>query len=198
MGKIIKFKEKASSPPDNLIAPKPWEFRWAGWESKHFIQMVRSQSARLEQHRNEVYEKGGEGIWHLPPHFVLRGGMACTIHAVYIYRFNEEKMREVYYLAGLIDCMINRTNPLLRTILIRDMYQKVMTLKGVLNMNWYGSIDQVLFPLDSTHYNDFEYKEALSRARTMKELYHIIRQGTDEMFDILSLEYVFYAPGRRG
>src|SRR3990172_9603876 len=30
------------------------------------------------------------------------------------------------------------------------------------------------------------------------ELYRLIRDGTDEMFDILSLEYVFYAPPKRG
>jgi hypothetical protein len=32
----------------------------------------------------------------------------------------------------------------------------------------------------------------------MKELYEAIRRGTDEMFDILSLEYVFYCPNLGG
>jgi len=122
--------------------------------------------------------------------------MAYTIQALFASRANEEKMREVYYLAGLMDCMINRVNPLLRTDLIRDMYKKVATLKSILNTDWYGSVDQILFPLDPRLYNPSEYVECLSKAETMKDLYAVIRDGTDEMFDILSLEYVFYTPGR--
>jgi hypothetical protein len=198
MGEIIKLKEKDEGPPDNLIASEPWEFRKADWESKHFIQMLKSQSAKLENHRKEIYQRGEKGVWHLPAHFTLRGGMAYTIQAIYTNRNNERKMREVYYLAGLIDCMINQVNPLLRTDLIRDMYKKVMALKNELNINWYGQLDQVLFPVDDQYYSAIAYRQTLSRARSMKELYHLIREGIGEMFDILSLEYVFYSPGRGG
>lgn len=120
------------------------------------------------------------------------------MQAAFAYRENEEKMREVYYLAGLIDCMINRVNPLLRTDLIRELYRKVMTLKSLLDMNWYGSLDEVLLPLDERFFSTLRYRERLSGARTMKAMYRIIRKGTDGMFDSLSLEYVFYTPGRGG
>jgi hypothetical protein len=196
MAKIIPLKEKLETPPDNVIALKPWEFRRADWASKHFIQMLRSQSAALERHRNEVYKRGEKRIWHLPGHFALKGGMAYTIHSLYKYRTNEEKMREVYYLAGLIDCMINQVNPLLRTDLIRDIYKKIVTLKKILGANWYGHIDQVLFPIDIKLFNHLKYRETISGAGTMKEFYSLIRKGTDRMFDILSREYIFYTPGR--
>lgn len=198
MGDIIKLKEREEGLPENLICTEPWEFRKADWESKHFIQMLKSQSAKLETHRKEIYQRGDKGVWHLPSHFTLRGGMAYTIQAVYTYRKNEKKMREAYYLAGLIDCMINQVNPLLRTDLIRDVYKKVITLRKALNMRWYGQLDQVLFPVDDQFYSSIEYKYRLSRAKSIKELYHLIREGIDEMFDILSLEYVFYSPGRGG
>jgi len=55
--------------------------------------------------------------------------MAYTIRSIFLYRSNEEKMREVYYLAGLVDCMINRVHPLLRTDSISEMYKKIITLK---------------------------------------------------------------------
>ncbi len=196
MGKVIRFKEKPENTSDNLITSKPWEFRWSDWGSKHFIQVSRSQSAKLENLRKETYRKGDKRIPQLPPHSALRDGMACTVRALFTYRDNEEKMREVYYLAGLIDCLVNQVNPLLRTDLIRDMYNKVKTLKSLLNANWYGTIDRVLFPIDARFYTDLEYREKLSGAGTMKELYGLIREGSGEMFDILSLEYVFYAPGR--
>ena len=192
----MPFKDKSGSPPDNLIVPKPWEFRWSDWDSSHFIQMLRSQSTKLETHRKDNYKKGANGVWHLPPHFVLKDGMAHTVRAAYIYREQEERIREVYYLAGLVDCMINQVSPLLRTDLIRDLYKKVMEMKRRLNVNWYGQINQVLLPLDSHLYNELEYREGLTGAKTMRELYNFIREGTDDMFAILSVEYVFYTPGR--
>jgi len=198
MGEIIKLRENEGGPLDNLIALEPWEFRKADWGSKHFIQMLKSNSTKLEAHRKEIHKRGDKGVWHLPSHFTLRGGMAYTIRAVYMNRNNEGRMRDTYYLAGLIDCMINQVNPLLRTDLIRDMYKKVILLKNELNINWYGELDQVLFPLDEQYYSAVEYRQTLSSARSMKELYHLIREGIDEMFDILSLEYVFYSPGRGG
>jgi hypothetical protein len=194
MAKILKFKD-GGVPPDNVITLKPWEFRTADWESRQFIQMLKSQSAKLEKHRKEVYEKGSR-VSQIPPHFVLKGSMAYTVQGVYSYRTNEAKMREVYYLAGLIDCMINRVAPLLRTDVIKDIYKKVMTLKTLLNMTWYSSFDQVLFPLDSEFFNEYEYRNRISEASSAQELYRLIRESTDEMFDILALEYTFYTPAR--
>ena len=63
MGEIIKLKEKDEGPPDNLIASEPWEFRKADWESRHFIQTLKSQSAKLETHRKEIYQRGDKGVW---------------------------------------------------------------------------------------------------------------------------------------
>ena len=128
----------------------------------------------------------------IPAHFTLKGGMAFTIRAMYIHRGKEEKMREIYYLAGLVDCMINQVNPILRTDLLRDLYKKVFLMKEELNVHWHGPLDHVLLPIDSRFHNESEYRAALIRARTMKELYLAIMEGTEEMFDILSFEYVFY------
>ncbi len=198
MGEIIDFKGRFQKPTDNLASLKPWEFRRADWETPHFIQMLKSQSAKLETHRQEVYKEGHKGIRQLPPHFVLKGGMGYTIRAAYAYRGNEETMREVYYLTGLVDCMINQVNPLLRTDLLRAMYKEIFRMKKALNTHWYGSLDQVLLPIDAYFYNEPAYRSSLRRARTMKELYRMIRKGTDEMFDILALQYVFYSPGVGG
>jgi hypothetical protein len=194
MGKIIDLKDRIEKSKDILIISKPWEFRKAYWKTTHFIQMLRSQAAKLESHREKIYRSGGNGIQHLPPHFVLKGGMAYTMRAMYTCRNNEKKMRQVYYLIGLMDCMINQVNPILRTDLLRAMYKKVFSMKEELNIHWYGPVDQVLLPIDSQYFKEFEYRAHLEKACTMKELYRTIRKGTDEMFDILSFEYVFYRP----
>jgi len=188
MAEVINLKDKFKKPTDNLICSRPWEFRKAHWETIHFIQMLRSQAERLEQHREKV----------LPSHFSLKNGMAYTIRAIYANRENDERMREIYYLTGLMDCMINQVNPVLRTDLLRAMYKKVFAMKEALNIHWYGPIDQVLLPIDSRFHNELGYRDLLKNACTMKELYGAIRTGTDEMFDILSLEYVFYCPNLGG
>lgn len=187
MAKIIEFKKRNVTGPDNLITSRPWEFRRADWESKYFVQILRSH---WKGHRSERK-------WCLDvlPHFVLKDSMAYTIHGIYNYRNNIENMREVYYLAGLIDCIINQINPLLRTDLIKDIYNKIKTIQGILNINWHGHMDQVLFPIDEKFFNHHEYRERLSKTATMKELYHQVREGTDKMFDILSSEYIFFTPG---
>ena len=190
MGDIISLK-KAGSQSDNLITSHPFEFRKAEWKSIHFIQMLRSQSEKLE---NPCHGKSYNHT-HLPMHFVLKNGNACTIQNLYYYRHSEDKMKEVYYLSGLIDCVINRVCPLLRTEMVNDIYRKIITLKKLFNVNWYGHMDQVLLPLDLHLYNTNSYNNRLPQVKTMKELYDFIRLGTDEMFKILKMDYVFYTPG---
>ena len=188
MGKIINFRKKSESARDDVITSDPWEFRRAEWNSEYFILILKSHWEEMESRREKISKPP-------PSCFVLKDSMANTINGIYAYRDNIEKMREVYYLAGLIDCMINQVNPLLRTDHIGPMYSKVTTLKRVLAVSWYGPLDQVLFPIDSRFYSLHKYRDGLSRAVTMKELYRLIREGTDEMFDILSERYIFFTPG---
>lgn len=198
MGKVIPLEGKRQRTKGNLISLTPWEFRKASWEGDHFIQMSKTQSVKLESRHQEVSRGSSVGIQHLPAHFSLRGGMAYTIRAMYAHRENEDEMREVYYLTGLMDCMINQISPILRTDLLRAMYKNVFELKEALNVHWYGPLDQVLLPIESQFYDQSRYCSTLNCTRTMKALYQTIRHGTDEMFDILSLNYVFYSPSSGG
>lgn len=196
MGRVIDLEERRNRPPDNLISSKPMEFRRAMWDNSEFIMMLRPFSEGLERRRAINFREGRAGVSSLPPHHVLRGGMSHTVRGLYLNRESESAMKEVYYLAGLVDCMINQVSPLLRTDLIRDLYRKVLELKQALNVSWLGPIDQVLFPVDSQFYNFAEYRESLRRAQSLKELYEAIQEGVGDMFSILCANYVFYTPGR--
>jgi hypothetical protein len=198
MGQVIDIRKKRGRLLDDLITRTPWEFRWANWNVSHFVQMLKSQSSQLEKHREEVYASGGTRVWKIPSHFPLKGGLAHTIRVLWANRQSERKMREIYYLTGLMDCMINQVNPILRTDLLRDLYKKVFALKESLKVNWYGPLDQLLLPIHPHLYNESSYRSAIARAATMKDLYWIIEHETAEMFDILSHEYVFYCPGPGG
>jgi hypothetical protein len=194
MGKLVRLKSKTVQPPETLISRKPWEFRRADWETAHFIQMRKSRSRQLERRRTGVCAREKQEAWRLPPHYILDGGVAYTIRALFAHRDNETRMRDVYYLAGLMDCLINQVNPVLRTDLLRDMYNQVYFLKSRLNINWYGPLDKVLLPLNAQCFPQEKYRTSLYGAVTLKDLYRAIRRGTYEMFDIISHEYVIYCP----
>ncbi len=197
MARVIKIHKYGHGPNDNVITLRPFEFRHAHWESAHFIQMLKSQSSRFEQERVQHMDQGKDGVQQLPPHFTLRGSVASTIRGLFLYREDEKKMREVYFLVGIIDCMINQVNPVLRTDLIRDVFKKFFHLKQEFGLNWNPPLDQVLLPIDSHLYNESEYRNSVASAPTLKRLYQEIREGTEEMFQIISTSYVFYCPRGR-
>lgn len=195
VGKIIDLEERRNRPPDNLITSRPFEFRRAGWDSSDFVMMRRPLSERLEKARGENLRRGLPGVTQLPPHFVLRGGTSHTVRGLYLHKENEASMRDVFYLAGLVDCMINQVNPLLRTKAINDLYKKIMTLRQTLNVTWYGAMDQVLLPIENTFFNFDAYRNFLSNADSLQDLYRTIREGCEDMFSVIAVEYVFYTPG---
>lgn len=190
MGKVINLENRRKGSGKALTVQEPWRFRNGLWRTSHFIQMRRSVAESLNPEP--------EGLSTIPPHFVLKGGMSFTVRSLYVNRKNEKKMREIYYLVGLTDCMINQVHPILRTDLLRSMYKKVFTMKENLNVHWHGNLDQVLLPIDVEFFDDITYRTSLAKADTMKALYGAIREGTDEMFDILSLEYTFFSPWMGG
>ena len=189
--------ENIKQAPDNIIVRDPFEFRRSDWQSGFFLQMTKRNSEWLEEQRYTLFSQGKTGIGQLPPHYSLQGGLAGTIGALFTYRHEEEKMRKVYFLVGLIDCLINQVNPILRTVMLRDLYNKVQQLRTELGVRWAGTLDHVLLPIDGIFFNEMEYKRHLATASTLKALYGVIEEGTQEMFDILSVEYVFYCPYRK-
>ena len=187
MGKVIHFSNHPDKIQNGLITLSPLEFRKPEWPSKYFTQS-------LKKDFQEFREKG-ETMNEPPPGYLLKDSLSNTIHSVFCFKDNLENMKEVYYLTGLIDCIINQTNPLLRTDSIGDMYKKIKTFKEILGVNWYGKMENVLLPIDKDLFNLDDYRAGLSGAETMKDLYSLIRSGTEEMFSILAEEYVFFLPG---
>jgi len=195
LGEVIQLFGETDKYLDNVIIYRPFEFRRADWETGHFIQMQRVHSVQFEAAGPKKRPREDAKKAHLPPHFELTGGLFNTILSLFSHREDEEAMREIYYLTGLTDCIINQVNPVLRTDLLRDIYRRIFKMKERLRVSWYGRpIDKVLLPLDESLFSFALYRENLSSAQTMKELYAAIKKGTDEMFDILSANYVFYCP----
>jgi hypothetical protein len=198
MGKLITLrlpKTPKLKSDENLVCAGPLEFRKSHWKNTDFIQISRSKTITMPGQRGKSKKDSDRLEEHPPPpHFLLKGGLADTARSLFFNRKDEARLREVYYLAGLVDCLINQVNPILRTDLLKALYKEIFALREKLNIHWHGHLEQVLLPIESVFYNEFEYKTLLREAPSLKDLHLAIRQGTDEMFDILSLEYVFYCP----
>jgi hypothetical protein len=192
MGKLLQFK-KGDASQDNLITAHPMEFRRARWSSTNFIQMRKSLSERYEKEFDSKLQNTT-----IPPHFVLNMGLEYTISALFYYRNSPEVMKEVYFLAGMVDLLINKVCPILRTDLIRGLYNKVFELRNKLNIFWVGPINQVLLPIEPDLYDESRYRASLHGLKNLKDLYAFLMEESQEMFLILCKEYVFYCPNPKG
>lgn len=197
MARIIQMPVRHPERGENIIVSCPLEFRKACRASMYFIQVPRGRVREFEVRRRGGCA-GKASATEAPWGQELKCGRDHTIRALFANRQSEETMRRVYYLAGLIDCMINQVNPLLRTDLLRNLYKEAFALKRSLGMEWSGRLDSVLLPVDPLLYSEDEYRKALQCAGTMKELYRRIGDGTREMFDVLADRYVYYCPGTGG
>ena len=115
--------------------------------------MVNSEAKKFEIHRREVLSKQHSHIAYVPNHITLKDGVEFTLRGLLRHRENPERMREVYYLAGLMECLMKVEQPVLRTALVRTYYQTVLDLKERLGVNWHGKSQYFLFPLFPMHYD---------------------------------------------
>jgi len=147
MARIIPLPVRHQERESNIIAARPLEFRKACRPSTYFIQIPRTRTQEFEAHCRWDWA-GAAPVAGICRGWELRCGQERTIRYLFINRENEESMHRVYYLAGLVDCMINQINPLLRTDLLRGLYKEVFALKRALDMDWSGRLDKVLLPIE--------------------------------------------------
>ena len=180
---------------DNLIASRPLEFRRGDWKHGSTMMCTRGESARFEEHRAKALAaEGHRHIAFVPNHLALDNGSLCTLQGLFRHRDGESRMRRVYNLAGLMECVTNATSPILRTDLLRRFYQAITEEREALQVAWRGRIGHFLLPLYPEHYNPHLFLHSIAGAASLKELFEVIRRETDAQFDILSRYYVFYLP----
>ena len=195
MGRIIRF-ENGRRADDNLICRRPLEFRRGDWRKGQVLQCLRQEAEKYQTHRQEALADGHRHLSFVPEHFSLVGGCDYTVMGLYRLREQEDQARELYRLAGLMECVVNSTSPLLRTDLLRSLYKAIIDLRQSLNFSWLGDSNQFLLPLHPHLYRRGSFFDKISQAETLKALYETVEQETEVQFDLLGTEYVFYLPQR--
>ena len=194
MAELIDLTRKFQNL-ENLIAAKPLEWRRGDWLTGHAMICTREESKRFEAHRLEAYQvEGHKHIGFVPNHFKLDDGYHYTVMGLFHHRDDEAMMRRVYYLAGLMECVTNVPSPILRTDLLRRVYQSIMEERERLRVVWRGHVRHFLLPLHTEFYNPNRFHHHLVSAQSLKDLYQAIQGETDTQFDLLVERYVFYLP----
>ncbi len=186
MADIIDLTSRLK-PGGNLLSAAPLEFRRGEWLSLSALLCTRQESALLESQ-----PKKSTAL--VPESQTLDGG--CHYTCLYLFRFREDalRMRRLYRLAGLMECVTGVPSPVLRTDLVRRFFKIINEERESLGVSWKGNVRSFLLPLRSEHYDQRAFLSAMSSAPSLKELLDRITSETDSQFDILAANYVFYVP----
>ena len=180
-------------PGNNLIAASPLELRKGEWLSGSAILCTREESEKLESQRKK--STAARPLMTLvPDHRTLDGGCHYTCLHLVRFREDETRMRRLYRLAGLMECVTGAPSPVLRTDLVRRFFKIINEEREKLAVSWKGNVRSFLLPLRTEHYNPEVFLETIVAAPSLKELLSGIERETDAQFDLLAAHYVFYVP----
>ncbi len=192
MAKVIPFPGRPHGP-DNLIIDSPFTFRRAEWRTEHPVQVQRPKAEAYEIKRRRAFSVGEPAV-PAPIHKVLTGSLGQTLRGLYRAREDEDRMRRIYFLAGLMELATGHSHELLRTDLVRRVFGRIKELSEELNLRWRSWAEGFLLPLAENQYPTGRLPDSLGRAGTLKELMEFLRLETDAQFKRAARDYVYYLP----
>ncbi|MDR3569466.1 MAG: hypothetical protein P4L43_15695 [Syntrophobacteraceae bacterium] len=192
MADIIDLSSRLA-PGRNLISVTPLEFRKGEWLSGSAILCTREESEKLESQRKKS-TPDRPLMTLVPDHRTLDGGYHYTSLGLFRLRDDELRMRRLYRLAGLMECVTRAPSPVLRTDLVRRFFKIVNEEREKLGVSWKGNVRSFLLPLRIDHYNPAVFLDTIVGAASLKELLSGIERETNAQFDLLAAHYVFYVP----
>lgn len=170
--------------------------RWGDWQTPHVIQVHVGSAAQYEHQRSEDLAAGRTLGYQMPPHFTLDGGMNETAMSLLRHRKSADTLQQVSYLAGLMECLINVPCAILRTDLIRRVYQEIHDLSGSLAVNWRGRVGHFMLPVMEDAGNPKRLENAVRDLDNLKDFFATVRNVTDERHQALAKKFVIYYPRR--
>ena len=205
MSNIIDFPGKGPPPPPspdkNVITQGPLRLRWGDWRTLNIIQVHVQPAADFEDKRAELLAQGKDPVtaasMHMPPHFTLDGGMRDTALALLRWRNNEAAQIETSYLAALMEALVNAPCPVLRTDLIRRVYQEVETLSKKLLLHWRGGSGRFMLPLGEDAGRPDFLKGLLAEVDNLQDFFDLLRDLAEKRHQSLAKGYVIYYPRKQ-
>ena len=194
MAKVITLPDRAGAD-DNTLSRKPFCFRRAGWLLSAPAQVARPEAEVYQERRRQALEAGQPADF-IPSYLTLRGSLAQTLGALFRFRDDEPRMRQAYFLAGLMEMATSLSHDVLRSDLIRRVFAEIEENSARLKVRWQSWDQGFLLPLYLSGENlpAARLQWSLGRAGTLKELLASLRGETDAQFDLAGRRFVYYLP----
>jgi hypothetical protein len=130
----------------------------------------------------------------MPAHFSLEGSLADTALALLRHRSDPSRLEKATYLSLLMEALVNIPCPILRTDLIRRVYQEVDALSQRLGLRWRGRAESFVLPLyeDALHPRTLEL--ALARVDSLQKFFSTLLEISATRHALLARNYVLYYP----
>lgn len=196
MAHTVKFP---GSKPDSkhIITQKPLRLRWGDWRVLHAVLVHVQPAALYENLRDEQISHGIDPGGQMPSHFALDDGMQETSWAILRHRDDAYTQIEILYLASLMEVMIKTSSPILRTDLIRRVYQEIDQLSQKLALRWRGRARYFMLPLNEDVHNPNYLAEAVTNIDNLQDFFTALHSLAESRHSLLARNYVIYYPQSR-
>jgi hypothetical protein len=182
---------------EHVITDSPMRLRWGPWRTGRIIQVHVGSAAGYEEYREECLQNGQDPSGRMPPHFSLDGGLQDTALGLLRHRDDAASQEEVLYLACLLEALVSAPSAILRTDLIRRVYQEVNQRSQSLGFRWRGGEGHFIPPVNQDAGDPHQFARLVAPLSNLQEFYAALRDYASQRYRILSKEYVFYYPARQ-
>lgn len=183
---------------DHVICDRPLRMRWGDWRTQYVMQIHVQAAAIYEDYRTECLVKGEDPSGQIPAGFSLDGGMHQTAVALLRYKANAERQEEVTYLSALMEALVNTPCAILRTDLIRRVYQEVDSTSAALGLRWAGRVGHFMLPLNEDARAPNAFTRRVAPLDNLKDFFGTLKQIACERYELLKKGYVLYYPFKGG
>ena len=153
-----------------------------------------SPAANYEDYREEALAAGQDPSGQVPPGFTLDGGMHHTALGLMRHRANEERLIEVGYAACLMEALVNTPSAILRTDLIRRVYQEAKSVNAALGLAWSGRGGHFMLPMNEDARMPDAFARRVAPIDDLQVFFNTLKDIARERHLALKKGYVFYYP----
>jgi hypothetical protein len=183
---------------DHVITDTPMRLRWGDWRTSQIIQVHVSPAAAYEDQRAERLAAGLGTPGNMPVHYCLDQGMRDIALGLLRHRERADKQVQVIYLAALVETLLTAPCPILRTDLIRKVYQEVNLLSNRLGVHFSTSQARFIPPIhDDAQTPDF-LARCVANIDNLQNFYCTLQGLAQSRHAILSKRYIIYFPKKIG
>jgi hypothetical protein len=180
---------------EHVICDQPLRLRWGDWRVRHILQVHVQSAAAYEQQRCEALAEGRDPAGQMPVGFELEGAAAQAAQALLRHRGSEERLVEVGYAAALMEALVHTPSAILRTDLVRRVYQEAEELSSRLGIVWRGDgRSHFLLPLNEDAREPDAFARRVAPLANLAEFFATLRAIAAERHQKLKKGYVLYYP----